>query len=175
MSGLGLPVTHQPCSWDTKLASGTAYFYRNNWDNRSTQEIDNGWAHPIHCSCDGVEVYSRGYIRSLKSGADVAHKIAIGVIGMGWMGHVHSRSYLQIPLRFPESDIEPRLVICGDDNERLAQQSRATLGFGEATNRRPNRTLDSTNQRWDMKLFIAHFLMVLVAVAIAATLVTWPI
>jgi predicted dehydrogenase len=63
----------------------------------------------------------------------VAHKIAIGVIGMGWMGHVHSRSYLQIPLRFPESDIEPRLVICGDDNERLAQQSRATLGFGEAT------------------------------------------
>ena len=43
------------------------------------------------------------------------HKIGIGVIGMGWMGQVHGRSYRQIPLRFPKADIEPRLVICADD------------------------------------------------------------
>ena len=35
--------------------------------------------------------------------------IGIGVIGMGWMGTVHSRSYRQIPIRFQDCDIRPRL------------------------------------------------------------------
>ena len=40
--------------------------------------------------------------------------IGIGVIGMGWMGEVHSRSYRAIPDRFHESGIFPRLVVCAD-------------------------------------------------------------
>ena len=38
--------------------------------------------------------------------------IGVGVIGMGWMGEVHSRSYRAIPDRFQDSGIQPRLVVC---------------------------------------------------------------
>lgn len=63
----------------------------------------------------------------------MAQTIGIGVIGMGWMGTVHSRSYLQIPLRFPESGIRPRLVVCADDVEARAREAQATLGFERLT------------------------------------------
>ena len=63
----------------------------------------------------------------------MAHRIGIGVIGMGWMGQVHGRSYRQIPLRFPEADIEPRLVICADDVAARAEQAARAIGFEETT------------------------------------------
>ena len=59
--------------------------------------------------------------------------IGIGVIGMGWMGQTHSRSYLQVPLRFPQADLKPRLVICADSVEERATRAKAILGFEEAT------------------------------------------
>src|SRR5690349_15003695 len=55
--------------------------------------------------------------------------IGVGVIGMGWMGMVHARSYRQIPDRFAESGIEPRLVICGDEVEDRAREARSRMGF----------------------------------------------
>jgi predicted dehydrogenase len=55
--------------------------------------------------------------------------IGIGVIGMGWMGMLHSQSYQQIPYLFAESDIEPRLLICADDVEARAQKAKNVLGF----------------------------------------------
>ena len=39
----------------------------------------------------------------------MAQTIGVGVIGMGWMGLVHSRSYRAIPVRFPDNGIRPRL------------------------------------------------------------------
>ena len=60
-------------------------------------------------------------------------EIGIGVIGMGWMGLTHSRSYRQIPSHFPESGIRPRLVICADDVEERATQAQAMLSFEEST------------------------------------------
>src|SRR5512143_1645591 len=59
--------------------------------------------------------------------------IGIGVIGMGWMGFVHSRSYRMIADRFHESGIQPRLVICADDVEARAREARQRLGFEEST------------------------------------------
>ena len=41
--------------------------------------------------------------------------IGIAVIGMGWMGQVHSRAYRLIPDRFRDSGIVPRLVVCADN------------------------------------------------------------
>jgi predicted dehydrogenase len=61
------------------------------------------------------------------------HTVNIGVIGMGWMGQAHSRSYLQVPLRFPESGIKPRLLICSDNVQARADSARETLGFEIAT------------------------------------------
>ncbi|MBI4552754.1 MAG: Gfo/Idh/MocA family oxidoreductase [Candidatus Latescibacteria bacterium] len=59
--------------------------------------------------------------------------IGVGIIGMGWMGTVHSRSYLQIPVRFPESGLCPQLVICADDAEARARGAQEMLGFARST------------------------------------------
>src|SRR5256714_5980781 len=59
--------------------------------------------------------------------------IGIGVIGMGWMGEVHSRSYRAIPDRFYESGIFPRLVVCADPVEARAQAARQRFGFERYT------------------------------------------
>ena len=59
--------------------------------------------------------------------------IGIGVIGMGWMGHVHSRAYNQIRDRFPDDGIVPRLVICSDTVEARAHEARERFGFAEST------------------------------------------
>jgi predicted dehydrogenase len=55
--------------------------------------------------------------------------VNIGVIGMGWMGQTHSRSYNQIRDRFYDSGIRPRLVICADDVEARAKESQERFGF----------------------------------------------
>ncbi len=59
--------------------------------------------------------------------------IGIGVIGMGWMGTVHSRSYRQIPIRFQDCDIRPRLIICADEVEARAREAQTLLGFERYT------------------------------------------
>jgi len=62
-------------------------------------------------------------------------KIGIGVIGMGWMGEVHSRSYRQISDRFPDADFQPRLVICADDVEKRAALAQQRFGFENSSTR----------------------------------------
>ena len=57
----------------------------------------------------------------------------IGVIGMGWMGQVHSRAYSLVPQRFPESGLRPRLVICADNVRQRAESARDLLGFQRET------------------------------------------
>jgi predicted dehydrogenase len=59
--------------------------------------------------------------------------IGIGVIGMGWMGEVHSRSYRTIPDRFHESGIQPRLVVCADAVTGRAQSAQQRFGFERST------------------------------------------
>ena len=52
---------------------------------------------------------------------------------MGWMGSVHARCYRLVPQRFPELDIEPRLVVCADNVEARAQEGVTRAGFERAT------------------------------------------
>ncbi|HVC98077.1 MAG TPA: Gfo/Idh/MocA family oxidoreductase [Pirellulales bacterium] len=63
----------------------------------------------------------------------MSNVVGIGVIGMGWMGMVHSRSYRMIADRFHESGIRARLVICADDVEARAREAQERLGFEEST------------------------------------------
>jgi predicted dehydrogenase len=63
----------------------------------------------------------------------MSRTIGIGVIGMGWMGQVHSRSYRQIMQRFPDSPLQLRLVICADDAEARLQEAQRSLGFERQT------------------------------------------
>jgi predicted dehydrogenase len=59
--------------------------------------------------------------------------IGVGVIGMGWMGEVHSRSYRQIVERFPDCPLHPKLVICADDVEARSSAARVRFGFEKQT------------------------------------------
>lgn len=59
----------------------------------------------------------------------MSRTIGIGVVGMGWMGFVHSRSYRTIADRFHESGIQARLVICADEVEARARDAHQRLGF----------------------------------------------
>ncbi len=60
-------------------------------------------------------------------------KVGIGVIGMGWMGGVHSRAYRQALDRFPEGELEPDLLVCADEVAERADQARQRFGFAAAT------------------------------------------
>jgi predicted dehydrogenase len=62
-----------------------------------------------------------------------AQEIGVGVIGMGWMGLVHSRSYRMIADRFHTGGIRARLVICADDVEARAREAQDRLGFEQST------------------------------------------
>jgi predicted dehydrogenase len=65
----------------------------------------------------------------------VKQVIGIGVIGMGWMGTVHSRSYLAAADRFHDTGIQPKLVICADDVEERAKEAQERFGFEGYTTR----------------------------------------
>lgn len=59
--------------------------------------------------------------------------IRVGVIGMGWMGTVHSRSYLNIADRFRQADISASLVACADEVETRARDAQSRFGFTRST------------------------------------------
>jgi predicted dehydrogenase len=59
--------------------------------------------------------------------------IGVGVIGMGWMGTVHSRSYLAAADRFHDSGIQARLVVCADEVEERAKEAQKRFGFERYT------------------------------------------
>ena len=62
-------------------------------------------------------------------------ELGIAVIGMGWIGQVHARSYSLAPQRFPEDGVKPRLLICSDNVADRAEEARGRLGFERATTR----------------------------------------
>ena len=71
--------------------------------------------------------------------------IGIGVIGFGWMGQAHSRSFRRIPTLFPERSFEPRLVACADNVPARCEEATSSFGFARgrrrlaAGDRRPGR------------------------------------
>src|SRR5665811_42111 len=58
-------------------------------------------------------------------------ELRIGVIGFGWMGQAHSRSYSRIPSLFPEADFRPRLVAICDSVEQRRTHAIDDFGFEE--------------------------------------------
>jgi predicted dehydrogenase len=55
-------------------------------------------------------------------------RIGVGVVGMGWMGRVHTSSYRRVLEHFPDLGVVPRLVVAADVSaERRAHAER--VGF----------------------------------------------
>ncbi len=59
--------------------------------------------------------------------------VGIAVIGFGWMGQAHSRSYARIPSLFPDRAANPRLVVCCDSVAARADMAVRDFGFAEGT------------------------------------------
>lgn len=59
--------------------------------------------------------------------------INVGVIGMGWMGSAHSRSYSAVMDRFYDKGVRARLVMCADEVEARAKEAGDRLGFEQFT------------------------------------------
>ena len=62
----------------------------------------------------------------------MARQLGIGVVGLGWMGRVHTASYRRLVEHFPDLGVEPRLVIASDlaaDRREHAER----LGFDATT------------------------------------------
>jgi predicted dehydrogenase len=60
-------------------------------------------------------------------------EIGIGVIGFGWMGQAHARSYLRIPTLFQERLAEPVLAACADPLPARRELAAGSFGFREVT------------------------------------------
>ncbi len=60
-------------------------------------------------------------------------RVGIAVIGFGWMGQAHSRSYARIPSLFPDRSAEPELVICCDNVAERGAEAVRSFGFREST------------------------------------------
>jgi predicted dehydrogenase len=60
-------------------------------------------------------------------------EIGIGLLGVGWMGQVHSTSYARVPIHFPDAEGRARLVIAADEVEERARAAADKLGYESST------------------------------------------
>ena len=59
----------------------------------------------------------------------MTREIGIGLLGVGWMGEVHSTSYRRVPVHFPECLGKARLVVAADEVEDRAREAAERLGY----------------------------------------------
>ena len=57
--------------------------------------------------------------------------LRVGVIGMGWMGDVHARSYKAAIHRYLDLNVNIELIACADANEDLAKSAKDLHGFDQ--------------------------------------------
>jgi predicted dehydrogenase len=60
-------------------------------------------------------------------------EIGIGLLGVGWMGEVHSAAYRRVALNFPECDGRARLVLAADDVAERARAAAEKLAYERST------------------------------------------
>jgi predicted dehydrogenase len=63
----------------------------------------------------------------------VRPRIGIGLVGFGWMGQAHSRSYRRLPMLFDGRAADAELVVCSDTVAGRREQAVADFGFRAAT------------------------------------------
>ena len=57
----------------------------------------------------------------------------IAVIGFGWMGQAHARSYARLPMIFDGLEYRAELTVCADTMAQRREMAVRDFGFGEAT------------------------------------------
>jgi predicted dehydrogenase len=65
--------------------------------------------------------------------SDPKLRIGIGVIGFGWLGRAHARSYARLPMLFGDRAYDPELVACADPAPGAADAAVSAFGFARGT------------------------------------------
>ncbi|CAM3082431.1 Gfo/Idh/MocA family protein [Actinomyces slackii] len=63
---------------------------------------------------------------------DGRKSLGVGVVSLGWMGRLHTRSYKAVRERFPELGVTPRLVAAADPVDEIRDAALHELGFERA-------------------------------------------
>lgn len=63
----------------------------------------------------------------------MSDEIGVGVIGMGWMGHVHTRAYVRVAHHVPDLPLRPVLVAAADPEPGRAAAAAGQYGFEKST------------------------------------------
>ncbi len=71
--------------------------------------------------------------------------VAIGLIGVGWMGQLHTDSYRRVAYHYPECEALPRFVIAADE---VAPRGRSRHMSGSSSTRPPTGERCSPIPRW---------------------------
>jgi predicted dehydrogenase len=61
------------------------------------------------------------------------HNLGVGLISVGWMGKLHTRSYQALTTVYPELRLRPRLVHAVDTAPDRAEYAREVLGYAKAS------------------------------------------
>lgn len=55
--------------------------------------------------------------------------LRVGVLGMGWMGHAHARSWLALEQFYPELKLRAKLTACADTDKTRRDDAKQRYGF----------------------------------------------
>ncbi len=67
--------------------------------------------------------------------AQPAGVLGVGVVGMGWMGQVHTRAYVRVRHHYPHLPLLPTLVGVADPEPGRAAAAAEQYGFARPTER----------------------------------------
>jgi predicted dehydrogenase len=70
---------------------------------------------------------------TVREGKSMNNEIGVGMVGLGWMGQVHTRAYRRLFDHYPDCELKPSLVIAADAVEERARDSVERLGYGSWT------------------------------------------
>src|SRR5581483_8376111 len=59
--------------------------------------------------------------------------IGVGLLGVGWMGSVHSQAYCRVPAHYPDCGARARLVVAADEVDDRAREAVDRLGYARWT------------------------------------------
>ena len=119
---------HGPCV----AAPGYPLYYLNvlagPGGERSMAFCDDPAHHWVRAAWDGMAPRPALPDDDVRPAWPMRQPLGVGVVGFGWMGQAHSRSYRRIPTLFPDRVADPVLVVCADAVE--ARRRDAVEGFG---------------------------------------------